>query len=173
MPHHQDDPGCAGFPGRFHHGLDLLEPLHLARGKRGAQERGVALPTQQCEAALHLALDERVGHERATERAEAPVALDVFDRDALRFDDRVSRDDFSRAGCDLGFTPQAADAFLVQTYAQTVQAVATFQTMNAATPKSMHPNANFSFFTGQRCASLAPTGANSMLAAAMHSSAGR
>ena len=53
------------------------------------------------------------------------------------------------------------------------QRVATFQIMKAATPNSMQPNAYFSFFTGQRCASLAPTGAISMLAKAMHSSAGR
>ena len=44
--------------------------------------------------------------------------------------------------------------------------------MNTATPTSMKPNARFNVFTGQRCANLAPTGANNMLAIAMQASAG-
>jgi len=47
---------------------------------------------------------------------------------AAGFPDRVSRDDFSRAGCDLGFTPQAAAAFLVQTYARDTGAIVTVVT---------------------------------------------
>ena len=44
-------------------------------------------------------------------------------RQAAQLPDRASRDDFSRAGCDLGFTPEAAAAFLVQTYARDTGAI--------------------------------------------------
>lgn len=44
-------------------------------------------------------------------------------RQGAQLPDRASRDDFSRAGCDLGFTPEAAAAFLVQTYARDTGAI--------------------------------------------------
>ena len=43
--------------------------------------------------------------------------------------DRASRDDFSRAGCDLGESPEMANEFLVQTYARDTGAIVTALTV--------------------------------------------
>jgi methyl-accepting chemotaxis protein len=47
---------------------------------------------------------------------------------ASRLPDRAGRDDFTRAGCDLGETPGAAEQFLVQTYARDTGAIVTVLT---------------------------------------------
>ena len=47
---------------------------------------------------------------------------------AAKLPDRASRDEFSRAGCDLDESPQAARFFLVQTYARDTGAIVTVLT---------------------------------------------
>ncbi|HET6263738.1 MAG TPA: hypothetical protein VFD95_02695, partial [Usitatibacter sp.] len=47
---------------------------------------------------------------------------------AATLPDRASRDDFARAGCDLGETREAAAQFLVQTYARDTGAIVTVLT---------------------------------------------
>ncbi len=50
-------------------------------------------------------------------------------RQAMDLRDRATRDDFSRAGCDLGESPEMAAEFLVQTYARDTGAVVTALTV--------------------------------------------
>ena len=47
---------------------------------------------------------------------------------AAKLPDRATRDEFSRAGCDLGESPEASQEFLVQTYARDTGAIVTVLT---------------------------------------------